>query len=83
MLKIFKYIFDYVNKVIDILFFYLYNYREKKGGRKMADMNIKDVDEVKKRKAIFYLNSKGSDLSTEVRKMLDKFAKEFDKKNSK
>lgn len=49
----------------------------------MADMNIKDVDEVKKRKAIFYLNSKGSDLSTEVRKMLDKYAKEFDKKNSK
>ena len=46
-------------------------------------MNIKDVDEVKKRKAIFYLNSKKSDLSTEVRKMLDKYAKEFDKKNSK
>ena len=49
----------------------------------MADMNVKDVDEVKKRKAIFYLNSIGSDLSTEVRKMLAKYAQEFDKKISK
>lgn len=49
----------------------------------MADINIKDVDEEKKRKALFYLSSSGSNLSKEVKKMLDKFAKEFDKKNSK
>ena len=45
----------------------------------LSDMNIKRVDSEKKRKAIFYLSSKGKDLSTAVREMLEKYAKEFDK----
>ena len=43
-----------------------------------SDMNIKRVDSEKKRKAIFYLSSKGKDLSTAVREMLDKYDKEYD-----
>lgn len=44
----------------------------------LSDMNIKRVDSEKKRKAIFYLGTKGKDLSTAVREMLDKYAKEYD-----
>lgn len=49
----------------------------------MADINIKNVDKEKKRKTIFVLGAKGKDLSTEVRKMLDKYADEFDKMQQK
>ena len=49
----------------------------------MADINIKNVDSEKKRKAIFYLGTKGKDLSTAVREMLEKYAKEFDKMQKK
>lgn len=48
----------------------------------MADINIKNVNEEKKNKAIFVLSTKGKNLSDEVRKMIDKLAEEFDKKNS-
>lgn len=49
----------------------------------MADINIKNVDKEIKRKAIFYLGTKGKDLSTAVREMLYKYAKEFDKMQKK
>lgn len=45
----------------------------------MADMNIKDVDREQKRKALFYLNCKGSNLSIEVKKMIEKYAEEYEK----
>lgn len=48
-----------------------------------SDMNIKKVDSEKKRKAIFYLSTKGKDLSTAVREMLDKYAKEYDEMQKK
>lgn len=44
----------------------------------LSDMNIKRVDTEKKRKAIFYLGTKGKDLSTAVREMIDKYAKKYD-----
>ena len=44
----------------------------------LSDMNIKRVDSEKKNKAIFVLKCKGKDLSTAVREMLDKYAKEYD-----
>jgi antitoxin component of RelBE/YafQ-DinJ toxin-antitoxin module len=44
----------------------------------LSDMNIKRVDTEKKNKAIFVLKCKGKDLSTAVREMLDKYAKEYD-----
>ena len=49
----------------------------------LSDMNIKRVDTEKKRKAIFYLGTKGKDLSTAVREMLDKYAKEYDQMQKK
>lgn len=45
----------------------------------MANINVRNVDTESKRKTVFYLNSKGKDLSTAVREMLDKYAKEYDK----
>ena len=47
----------------------------------MADMNIKNVDETSKIKASFILKSRGKDLSSAVREMIDKLAKEYDKIN--
>ena len=44
----------------------------------MANMNIANVDKEKKLKASFVLKTKGKDLSTAVREMLDKYAKEYD-----
>ena len=44
----------------------------------MADINIKNIDKNAKNKAIFVLKCKGKDLSTAVREMLDKYAKEYD-----
>lgn len=49
----------------------------------MTDINIKNVDKEKKRKTIFVLESKGKNLSTVVREMLDKYAKEFDEMQQK
>lgn len=46
----------------------------------MAAINVK-VNEEYKRKTIFVLKAKGSNLSEEVRKMLEKYAKEFDEMN--
>lgn len=43
-----------------------------------VSLNVKLVDEENKRKAIFVLNRRGSDLSKEIRKMIDELAKEFD-----
>ena len=45
----------------------------------MADINIKNVDKDVKLKASFVLKTKGKDLSTAVREMLDEYAKEYDK----
>ena len=44
----------------------------------MANMNIANIDKEKKLKASFVLKTKGKDLSTAVREMLDKYAKEYD-----
>lgn len=41
------------------------------------------VNSEKKRKTIFYLSTKGKDLSQAVREMLDKYADEFDKMQQK
>ena len=49
----------------------------------MADINIKNVDEEKKRKTIFVLTKKNKDLSTAVREMLDKYAKQCDEMQKK
>lgn len=49
----------------------------------LSDMNIKRVDTEKKNKAIFVLKCKGKDLSTAVREMLDKYAKEYDEMQKK
>ena len=44
----------------------------------MANINVRNVDKENKRKAVFYLSTKGKDLSTAVREMLDKYAKKYD-----
>ena len=44
----------------------------------MANINVRNVDKESKRKAVFYLSTKGKDLSTAVREMLDKYAKKYD-----
>jgi hypothetical protein len=43
-----------------------------------VNLSVKGVDEENKRKAIFVLNTRDSDLSKEIRKMIDELAKEFD-----
>lgn len=49
----------------------------------MAVIVVDNVNEEQKRKAMFILKAKGSTLSEEVRKMTEKYAKEFDKMNEK
>ena len=49
----------------------------------LSDMNIKRVDTEKKNKASFVLKTKGKDLSTAVREMLYKYAKEYDEMQKK
>lgn len=44
----------------------------------MANVNVRNVNTENKRKAVFYLSTKGKDLSTAVREMLDKYAKKYD-----
>ena len=41
---------------------------------------IAQVDDVKKRKAVFVLKCKGKDLSKMVRETVDKLAQEYDEK---
>ena len=50
-----------------------------KGGKFMNDKLGVLVDKDKKLKASFVLKTKGKDLSTAVREMLDKYAREYDK----
>ena len=44
----------------------------------MANINVRNVDQNTKLKASFVLKCNGKDLSTAVREMLDKYAKEYD-----
>ena len=48
---------------------------------KTSNILVLNVDKEAKRKAMFVLRSKGKDLSTAVREMCDKYAKEFDEMN--
>jgi len=54
-----------------------------KGGKFMNDKLGVLVDKDKKLKASFVLKTKGKDLSTAVREMLDKYAKEYDEMQKK
>ena len=54
-----------------------------KGGKFMNDKLGVLVDKDVKLKASFVLKTKGKDLSTAVREMLDKYAKEYEKKKKK
>ena len=49
-----------------------------KGGNKMSNILIKNLDETKKNKASFVLRAKGKDLTKAVRELVDELAKEFD-----
>lgn len=49
----------------------------------MEYINVKNVDGEQKRKAMFVLKCRGTDLSKEIKKLVSKLAEEFDKKNSK
>lgn len=46
----------------------------------MADIIAKNIDDNKKRKAVFVLQCKSKDLSKAVREMVDKLAQEYDEK---
>ena len=54
-----------------------------KGGKFMNDKLGVLVDKDVKLKASYVLKTKGKDLSTAVREMLDKYAKEYDKMQKK
>jgi antitoxin component of RelBE/YafQ-DinJ toxin-antitoxin module len=45
----------------------------------MAEVNVRNVDNLTKQRAIYVCKCKGSDLSTEVRKLVEQIAKDFDK----
>ena len=49
----------------------------------MTNVNVKNVDKDVKLKASFVLKTKGKDLSTAIREMLDKYAQEYEKKKKK
>jgi len=49
-----------------------------KGGNKMSNIYIKNLDEEKKNKAMYVLSCKGKDLTKAVRELVDELAKEFD-----
>ena len=51
--------------------------------REMENINVTNVNSEEKRKAMFILKCKRTDLSTEIKKLVKKFADEFDEKNSK
>lgn len=46
----------------------------------MSDIITKNIDDNKKRKAVFVLKCKGKDISKAVREMIDKLAQEYDEK---
>ena len=46
----------------------------------MADVIVKNVDDMKKIKASFVLKSKGRTLSDAVRDLINNYAEEYDKK---
>jgi hypothetical protein len=46
-------------------------------------MQVRNVNNEAKAKAMFILKCKGKTLSQEIRDMIDRYAEEFDKKNSK
>jgi len=43
-----------------------------------VNLNVKGVDEEDKRRAIYVLNSRGTDLSKAIREFIHEVAKEFD-----
>lgn len=45
----------------------------------MAELNVRNVDNEQKQKAMYVLKCKGKDLSSEVRNLIEKLAKDFDK----
>lgn len=45
----------------------------------MGRIEIANVDNEQKHKAMYVLKCKGTDLSTEVKKMVEQLAKDFDK----
>ena len=45
----------------------------------MTEINVRNVDENDKRKAVYVLKCKGKNLSTEIRNHIKKIASEFDK----
>lgn len=49
----------------------------------MEHIHVTNVNSEQKRKAMFVLKCKGTDLSTEIKKLVAKYAEEFDKKNNK
>lgn len=49
----------------------------------MEDIHVTNVNGEEKRKAMFVLKAKGTDLSTAIKKLVKQYAEEFDKKNSK
>jgi len=46
----------------------------------MAYIIAQNIDDIKKRKAVFVLKCKGKDMSKAVREMIDKLAVEYDEK---
>lgn len=61
------------------MFFYIIMYiSTEKGEIKMEDIHVTNVDSEQKRKAIFVLRTQGKNLSTAVKEMTAKLAKEFD-----
>lgn len=49
----------------------------------MADIFIKNLDEVKKNKASFVLRANGKDITKAVRELIDELAKQFDEMQKK
>ena len=45
----------------------------------MARIDVINVNEEQKHKAMYVLKCKGSDLSTEIKKLVEQIAKDFDK----
>lgn len=49
----------------------------------MEEIHVTNVNSEEKRKAMFVLKCKGTDLSTAIKKLVKEYAEEFDKKISK
>ena len=50
---------------------------------KLVRIDVTNVDSEKKRKAMYVLNAEGTDLSTAIKKLVDKYAKKFDEMQNK